>query len=206
MAIFNKSLTFQIRIIAIMDVDSESSSLTCHYKFSKDHHFAKSRKVYMESPAVGVRIIAKTENFGMQYSAAFVLCRLVTADDGRLPLQIAFSSSSGQTSEDVGKQSFVNVHYTTRIDSRDQGRFMAACVPSLHHDYDKYANLIEFVEFYRMMGVEHFSFYNTSVTEEVSRVLAYYENEGLATVLHWQLPPRYLYERNLRLYALTEIL
>ncbi|XP_032453361.1 uncharacterized protein LOC100115374 isoform X2 [Nasonia vitripennis] len=194
----SKNLWALIRIIAILDVDSEDTPMTCYYKFAKEPQFAKSQKVYMESPAVGVRIVAKTENFGMQYSAAFVLCRLVTADDGRLPSQIAFSTRSGQTYEDVGKQSFVDVHYTTRIDSGDQDRFMAACVPSLHHDYDKYANLIEFVEFYRMMGVEHFTFYNTSVTEEVSRVLAHYESEGLATVLHWQLPARYLYERNLR--------
>ena len=156
------------------------------------------RILISEAPAIAVRIVASTENFGMANSAAFVLCKLITSEDGRLPKQITFSSESRNNPWRLHKIDFVDIHYTTRTNTADQNRFMAVCVPSLHHNYRKYANLIEFVEFYRKMGVEHFTFYNTSVSEEVSRVLAYYKDQNLATVIQWQLPESYKFEQNLR--------
>uniref|UniRef100_A0ABD2WWF6 Glycosyltransferase family 92 protein n=1 Tax=Trichogramma kaykai TaxID=54128 RepID=A0ABD2WWF6_9HYME len=48
-----------------------------------------------------------------------------------------------------------------------------------------------------MMGVNHFTFYNTSITKEVSNVLAYYRNESFITVLPWKIPPKYKFEKDL---------
>ncbi|KAL7295950.1 hypothetical protein TKK_0010800 [Trichogramma kaykai] len=48
------------------------------------------------------------------------------------------------------------------------------------------------------MGVNHFTFYNTSITKEVSNVLAYYRNESFITVLPWKIPPKYKFEKDLR--------
>lgn len=176
----------------------DKSELTCYYEFPPDPSFFTANKtVILESPAIDVKIVAETENFGMAYSAAFVLCKMITTYDDRLPLKVTFSSESGKT-YDLDNVDFVDVHYTKRTSTLDQDRFMSVCIPSLHHNYDKHINLIEFVEFYRMMGVDHFFFYNTSVSKEVSDVLTYYKDLDVATVIQWQLPSHYVFERTLR--------
>lgn len=52
---------------------------------------------------------------------------------------------------------------------------MAVCVQDLHHQFDKHLELITFVEFYKLMGVTRFTFYNTSVTPKVDEVLNHYK-------------------------------
>lgn len=50
-----------------------------------------------------------------------------------------------------------------------------------------------------MLGVGHFTFYNESVTSEVSKVFNHYEKLGVATILNWQLPSLYKFELTLRI-------
>ncbi|KAJ8687800.1 hypothetical protein QAD02_023594 [Eretmocerus hayati] len=187
-----------IRIIAIIDVSYEGSEQTCYYKFPAKTPIDET-DIFMEARSIAVKIIAKQENHGeMKYSASFVLCRLMTTENGKLPIQVTFSSTAGKTPEELKKIDFVNVQYRRRNMSSDQSRFMGACIPSLHHNYDKYTSLVEFIEFYRMMGVNHFTFYKTSASENVSRILDYYEKLGLVTIIQWKLPPFYIFEQNLR--------
>lgn len=54
------------------------------------------------------------------------------------------------------------------------------------------------MEFYRLMGVNHFTFYNASISHDVSRVLQFYREIDIATVLTWILPQSYIYEQTLR--------
>ncbi|XP_023248024.1 beta-1,4-galactosyltransferase galt-1-like isoform X2 [Copidosoma floridanum] len=176
-----------IRIIGILDVDTKIPSLRCYYKYT-------DRSTISERPAIGVRFIASIENFGMRYSAAFVICELVTTSDGSLPSQVTFSSNRGRSAEELGD--FVDIRYTAPPVTRPS--FMAACVPSLHHGYANHAGLVEFVEFYRSMGVDRFTFYNASVSPRVSRVLEWYARKNLASVVQWKLPGVYKFERNLR--------
>ena len=179
----------QIRIIAILPVIYDNAPLTCYYKYNET--------LIRQAPAIATHIIAPTENLGMANSAAFVLCEALTLeDDTTLPWQVSFAADTSTDQQKILE--FVDVHYSDRTTTLDQNKFMAVCVPSLHHGFDKWANLVEFVEFYRMMGVEHFTFYKTSVSGQVESVLDYYERKGLATIMKWQLPPRYVYERNLR--------
>ncbi|KAJ8680224.1 hypothetical protein QAD02_016011 [Eretmocerus hayati] len=186
-----------VRIIAIVDVQYKGSEFICHYKFSSKN--SEDQEIMLEAPSAAVKIIAESENFGkMKYSAAFVLCKLLTKDDGELPSQITFSSSSGKKFEELLDIDFVDIHYYPKSISFNQIRLMAVCVPTLHHNYDKYMNLIEFIEFYWMMGVDHFTIYNSSASENVSLVLEYYKKLGILTVIQWQLPPIYKFERTLR--------
>jgi hypothetical protein len=48
--------------------------------------------------------------------------------------------------------------------------------------------LREWIEFYRMMGVEHFIIYDNESTDDPLDVLRYYINEGMMTYVPW--PPR----------------
>ncbi|XP_048513387.1 uncharacterized protein LOC105690879 [Athalia rosae] len=50
-----------------------------------------------------------------------------------------------------------------------------------------------------MQGVNHFTFYNKSVSTDVSKVFQYYANKGIATILQWKLPSIYQFELTLRM-------
>ncbi|ESN93436.1 hypothetical protein HELRODRAFT_180975 [Helobdella robusta] len=62
------------------------------------------------------------------------------------------------------------------------------CVSPLNQHYDKYERMLEWIELNRMFGVEYFFFYNFSTGSKVEKVLNYYVNENLATIIQWKLP------------------
>lgn len=74
----------------------------------------------------------------------------------------------------------------------------------LHHEFDRPLELIEFIEYYRLMGVNRFVFYNSSVSQDVSKVLKFYHTEeyDLIKIQQWNLPALYIYEKTLRLEGL----
>jgi hypothetical protein len=47
--------------------------------------------------------------------------------------------------------------------------------------------LVEWIEFHRLMGVEHFVSYDFNVTKEGKQVLQYYQQQGLFTVFDWSI-------------------
>ena len=51
-----------------------------------------------------------------------------------------------------------------------------------------FKELIEWIELTMLLGVEHFTFYNESMSKITEQVLSYYSIRGLAEVLPWQLP------------------
>lgn len=51
---------------------------------------------------------------------------------------------------------------------------IAICVKPLHFDYDQSLFLMEFLEFYALLGVTHFTFYNHTVGPHASCVLEHY--------------------------------
>ena len=67
-------------------------------------------------------------------------------------------------------------------------RVLSACVPPLHGDFDDVIQLIEWIELNKLLGVEFFTFYVSSVSERVKYVLKYYADEDELEVLQWSLP------------------
>ncbi|KAG5887377.1 hypothetical protein JTB14_036254 [Gonioctena quinquepunctata] len=47
--------------------------------------------------------------------------------------------------------------------------------------------LLEFIELNRLMGVDHFTFYNHTIGEQVGCLLKNYVDRGLVTILPWEL-------------------
>ena len=48
--------------------------------------------------------------------------------------------------------------------------------------------LIEWIKLTMLLGVEHFTFYNESMSKRTGQVLSYYSKRGLAEVMPWQSP------------------
>lgn len=47
--------------------------------------------------------------------------------------------------------------------------------------------ILEFIELNRILGVQHFTFYNHTIGEQVACILKRYIAEGVVTVLPWKL-------------------
>ena len=62
------------------------------------------------------------------------------------------------------------------------------CVKPIYGKWDNPLRLVEFIEMYRLLGVDHFLFYNHSIGEKASEVLGHYKATGYVTLLDWNLP------------------
>jgi hypothetical protein len=56
------------------------------------------------------------------------------------------------------------------------------------HRYSKAYELVEMIEFNRILGAEMLTFYSNSVGDNVQRILDWYEERGLIQVVDWSLP------------------
>lgn len=52
---------------------------------------------------------------------------------------------------------------------------LAICVKPIHFEFNKALPMLEFLEFYRILGVQHFTLYNHTIGPEVSCILKQYQ-------------------------------
>ena len=55
----------------------------------------------------------------------------------------------------------------------------------LFEKWNQALGLVEFIEFYKLLGATHFVFYDLSVGIDVERVLRHYQRLGEVTVFGW---------------------
>jgi len=72
---------------------------------------------------------------------------------------------------------------------------MAIC--AIFRNEARYLN--EWIQFHRAVGIEHFFLYNNQSDDQPESILARYIEEGLVTLINWQIPYRYKAQR--RAYA-----
>jgi len=134
----------------------------------------------------GVTIIR--ENWNLKYSACFVLCSLpvpvkyvprsvsiVSRDD--------FEMEAGAASNQLPVLNHDTGTGSVEVNSTEIG----ICVKPMHFHYNKTLELLEFIEMNKILGVTKFTFYNDTVSPEVSCVLNHYIEEGTVVVLPWRL-------------------
>ncbi|XP_042211147.1 beta-1,4-galactosyltransferase galt-1-like isoform X1 [Homarus americanus] len=128
------------------------------------------------------RVTAKTqkirENWNLAYTAAFVLCHLT--DTTSIPTRVAVVMD-----DQVKEASSLPVQ-----DLNERGLMgnMSVCIKPFHYNFDRAVWLVEFIEFYRLLGADKFIFYNHTTGSNVEAVLRHYQDLGVATILPWELP------------------
>ncbi|GJQ81775.1 hypothetical protein Trydic_g320 [Trypoxylus dichotomus] len=130
------------------------------------------------SKTVPAKLKVIRENWNLKYSASFVLCNL--GSDQIVPTAVSVVAKVRQTPSNI--LAVVNNLNETKPASK-----MGVCVKALHFDYNKALQLLEFIELHRILGVDHFTFYNHTVGPQVACLLEHYINTGLVTLLPWQL-------------------
>ncbi|XP_067141214.1 uncharacterized protein [Centruroides vittatus] len=118
------------------------------------------------------------EHWNLKYSTYFFNCRSPIPEE---PVSVTIGIK-----DKLNMSIILFVHRNKENLSISKGN-MAVCVKPLHYSYNRAVWLVEFIEFYSLMGVQHFYFYNHTVGRDVDAVLRSYINQGKVTVLPWNL-------------------
>ncbi|XP_018322193.1 beta-1,4-galactosyltransferase galt-1 isoform X2 [Agrilus planipennis] len=136
-----------------------------------------STKYISTNTTANVKVIR--ENWNLKYSAVYVNCPLKKGQ--AVPTAVSIFSKPSPTPTNT---LIVNNFYNeTQLPTKKY----AVCVKPLHYNYDKMMQIVEFIELNRIMGVEHFVFYNHTVGHQVDCLLREYISKGVVTLLPWDL-------------------
>ena len=87
------------------------------------------------------------------------------------------------------------VQYNPEDRTPSANKAFGLCVKPLYGEYNRALWMVEFINFYQLLGVTHFTFYNHSIGPDVDKVLHHLmkedvrEKKGLTVrVLPWTLP------------------
>ena len=84
-------------------------------------------------------------------------------------------------------QPSVQIHFNVMTARAANLKKNGLCVKPIYGKWDNPLRLVEFIEMYRLLGVDHFLFYNHSIGEKASEVLGHYKVTGYVTMLDWNL-------------------
>ncbi|XP_071173825.1 glycosyltransferase family 92 protein F13G3.3-like isoform X2 [Mytilus edulis] len=124
---------------------------------------------------IGAHYTVLPEHKGLRYSAAFYTCPLPKSTR---PYAVSLSTDHCKSPSNI-----LPIVYP-----QQQQRQFTVCVSPLNYRYSKAYELVEMIEFNRILGADYFVFYNYSTDSNVDRVLEYYKEQGLVEVLKWNLP------------------
>lgn len=181
-------LDYFVRIIAVTQL-SNSEKIVCCFASSVANdskcHFRKGKSKPIR------------EHWNLKFSAFFLYCPLPKYLNASHVSVLAFKARSDahkyplKLLEWANQSNRVQIHtYHASHGTIGNSSKMAVCVKPLHYNYNKTINFIEFIELNRLLGVEHFYFYNHTTGFEVSQVLRHYiaDSRPFITVLPWSLP------------------
>ncbi|KAH8413442.1 hypothetical protein KR009_011176 [Drosophila setifemur] len=170
---------------------------------------SSSARAKFTSATVMARVKIIRENWNLKYSACFILCPVRTpplgvpqyvsvvsrlrAPPGNLLIlrntdqDADFGPTGHQSNSSKRAAGVTGRHPPSGENIPDR---IAVCVKPFHFNYDQALYLMEYLEFYALLGVSHFTFYNHTLGPHASCVLDSYQ-QGLvpATLTAFDLEP-----------------
>lgn len=153
---------------------------------------ADSNSTAHVSLTVQAKIKIIRENWNLKYSACFVMCPL----PANKTVPVAVSIVARLRDPPVNLLAVINNHNETSSqpswmngggNSGTVPYKFGVCVKPLHFEYNRDLQILEFIEFNRLLGVDHFTFYNHTIGDQVNCILKDYAEKGIVTVLPWNL-------------------
>ena len=137
-----------------------------------------------------LQIELQKEHFSLKWSSNYIFCSLSglkTRKKFQIKNVLLVSTDNDKTGPNIDLPK-IPVHYFPANISENQDSLLAVCVKPFHYNFNRALWLVEFIEMYRIQGANHFYFYNHTVGPEVEAVLRHYNQMGILTLLHWNLP------------------
>lgn len=161
-----------------MNVDNRN--VYCHFKYARGMiRVVRAYEVY-----------PMDEHWNKKYTSFFIVCPLVQDVRYReinLPENVGVSLSDNF---DL-LESFIQISY-----SRDHKQILdndlvddklAICVAPAHSSYSNVLRVIEFIEFYKLLGASMFYLYNKSISTDVRNTFELYKKDQVAQIFQWNL-------------------
>ncbi|XP_076359057.1 beta-1,4-galactosyltransferase galt-1-like [Tachypleus tridentatus] len=169
----NNSLKNFIRIIAVGPrLEDEQRNVICSI-------YDQSSETLIDL-AITYEIIR--DNHSKNYSAMYFFCPFSSGEP--TPREVVLRQAS--TPLELVK---LPIHRRESQNSTKSQDKLAVCVRPLFGPFKNSFALAEFVAFYQILGVSHFTFYNYKTTKQVKDFLFSLQNQGLPVeLLHWNLP------------------
>ena len=156
-----------VRLIMVMQRNA-NKTLFCRFRDGRG----------WESDIVRVEHVYETaENHNRLFGTYIVSCP-VPSSFSLPPCAIWVSATDGVDDKGVS----VRVNPSRRAHRHN----FTVCVPALFGHIDK-MHIVEFVELSRLLGADHFVFYDYAASTTVRSLLAYYQSNGVVTVVPWPL-------------------
>lgn len=130
-----------------------------------------------------------------KYSACFILCP-ITHEVNLLNKNDVKSPSFVSVIPFLSNQSYsTNILPVLNSENGGTGTYevkkknLGVCVKPVHSNYNQTQNLIEFIEFNKILGATKFTFYNLTMSDDIDCILNFYKNyDNSVQVMQWDLP------------------
>ncbi|KAJ8302681.1 hypothetical protein KUTeg_019077 [Tegillarca granosa] len=88
----------------------------------------------------------------------------------------------------AGEQCSKHLNSIPVVNHKQRTKQYAVCVTPLNYKYSNVHQLVEMIEFNKILGAELFIFYNYSTNSNVDKILKYYRQQGLVEIIQWHIP------------------
>ena len=139
-----------------------------------------------------------------EYSACFILCPLTSLNNSSMKNKITAPTFVSVIPVSSNKTKMSNVLRVMNFEGETDGfheeakENLGVCIKPIRSNYNQTINLIEFIEFNKILGASKFFFYNLTMTHEIDCILNFYQHkENSVQVMDWDLPRK---EPNLDLH------
>lgn len=123
------------------------------------------------------------ENHNRKYGGYIISCPVPNVVKQPCKVSVKLEFPEGNF---ISREVILNV---IKIDPESSKYKFGVCVPPLFGNIQK-ETLVEFIELTRLLGAEHFIFYDYHIlSSDFHRVLEYYSKKDIVTVIPWKLPP-----------------
>lgn len=122
------------------------------------------------------------------YPAFFVICPLIALrlDDEKISLPI-FIQISHKNKQSRSHKYYVEIKYPKLNIKSQYNSSIALCPGPAHSNFKDALRIVEFVELYKILGVEKFYFYNMSISNDVNKLFEHYRSTDTAEILRWDI-------------------
>ncbi|KAL3272977.1 hypothetical protein HHI36_014434 [Cryptolaemus montrouzieri] len=168
-----RRLQRSVRIIAATKTRGPDKVLCKFWYKSMDDNPANFTSKWVQAK---IRVIR--ENWNLKYSACFVMCPLL--QNQTVPQYVSVVTKKNSIPTNL-------LEITNQFNGTRSSKKFAICVKPLHFNYNRALQILEFIELNRILGIEHFTFYNHTIGPQVDCLLKEYIKQGLVTLLPWQL-------------------
>lgn len=163
-----------IRMISILPSYGEPTQMYCHFMDLRTQEYFTS---VVEIEELGT-------NQGYPFQGFLSSCDLPEEIDSYTLCSVNISVEPEAYRQTDKNTKEIPLH---ALDHRENMETYGLCVPPITGEISV-TRLVEFIELSQILGVSHFTFYNSKTSDKTQEVLRYYREKGLLSVYPWDLP------------------